>query len=202
MKLLFRWALRLRGWKLSDKPFPMDKKAVVIFAPHTSNWDFVTMVMAKFAYGIKVRYLGKHTLFAKPFGWLFRALGGLPVARHKNSDIVGQVVQLIEENEQIYLALSPEGTRKYTPYWKTGFYHIAQRAQIPLVMFYLDTKTRTIGFSDLFNISGDIDADMAKFKAYYADKVGYNPEQTSLIQTKQYYLQSRKTRDDNNTDKI
>ncbi len=178
----------------------MDKKAVLIFAPHTSNWDFVTMIMAKFAYGVKVRYLGKHTLFTRPFGWFFRALGGLPVARHNNSDIVGQVVQLIEDSDQIFLALSPEGTRSFTPFWKTGFYLIAQRAQIPIVMFYLDTKTRTIGFGDLYHISGDINADMAKFRAYYADKEGYNPEKASLVQTKQHYLQSRDIHGDSKND--
>ncbi len=179
----------------------MEKKAVLIFAPHTSNWDFVTMVMVKFSYGLKVRYLGKHTLFIRPFGWFFRALGGLPVERCKNSDIVGQVVQLIEDSEQIYLVLSPEGTRSFTPFWKTGFYLIAKRAQIPIVMFYLDTKTRTIGFSDLYHISGDINADMAKFREYYADKEGYSPEKASLVQTKQQYLLSKNIHGDNKNEK-
>jgi len=197
VKLLFRGLLSLRGWKLSDKPLPLDNKAVIIFAHHTSNWDFTTMIMAKFAYGLKVRYLGKHTLFSKPFGWFFRALGGLPVIRNKNCDVVSQVVQLFEENEQLYLALSPEGTRRFLPYWKTGFYHIAQRAKVPIMMFYLDTKTRTIGFSDLFHICGDINADMAKFREYYADIEGYHPEKANVVQTKQQYLQSRKNNSDN-----
>jgi len=194
----FRWLLRIRGWKLIDKPLPMDKKAVIIFAHHTSNWDFPTMLMAKFAYGLEVRYLGKHTLFAPPFGWFFKALGGLPVVRHENQDIVDQIVSLINASDNIYLALSPEGTRSYTPYWKTGFYHIALRANIPIVMFYLDTRTKTIGFSDLLPVSGDMEADFQKINEYYKGKEGFIPENASIIQTKQKYLSSRKDNVENN----
>jgi len=180
------------GWKITEKPLPSVNKAVLIFAPHTSNWDFVTMVMAKFAWGFKVRYLGKHSLFYWPYGWFFRALGGMPVVRHEHNNVVGQVADLIDENEQMWLALAPEGTRGFTPYWKTGFYHIAERCNLPIVMFYLDTKTRTIGFSDVLEVSGDIDKDMTVIRDFFTDKVGYNPENTSLIQTKKQYKLSQR----------
>ena len=194
MKLIFRWFLRIAGWSLIEKPLPTVNvnKAIGIFAPHTSNWDFVTMIMANFAWGLKVRFLGKHSLFAWPFGWFFRALGGMPVVRHESHNIVDQVVDLIESNDKILLALSPEGTRSYTPYWKTGFYHIAERSGLPIVMFYLDNKTRTIGFSDLFYVTGNIDADMKKIGDYFSDKIGYYPEKTSLVQTKKQYKLSER----------
>jgi len=105
--------------------------------------------------------------------------------------VVDQVVDLIDENENIYLALAPEGTRSFKPYWKTGFYHIAKRSGVPIVMFYMDLKTRTVGFSDLFYVSDDIDADMLKIKEFYSDKEGYNPENASTVQTKQQYLKSK-----------
>ena len=189
MNTIFGWLLRISGWTLVNKPLPTIDRAIMIFAPHTSNWDFVTMIMAKFAWNIKVRFLGKHTLFYWPYGWFFRSLGGMPVVRHKHHNVVGQVIELIENNEKIYLALAPEGTRSFTPYWKTGFYHIAERSGLPIFMFYLDNKTRTIGFSDPFVVTGNIDADMEIIREYYADKVGYNPDQTSLVQTKKRYMQ-------------
>ena len=192
MKHICRFILRLGGWDLTKKPLPEIDKAILIFAHHTSNWDFVTMVVAKFALGLKVRYLAKHSLFRWPFGWFFKALGGMPVVRHKKNKVVDTVVELIDENETIWLAISPEGTRSYTPFWKTGFYHIAKRANLPIIMFYLDNKTRTIGFSDVFEISGHIDTDMKVFGEYYADKQGYIPEKASMIQTKKQYKLSLK----------
>jgi len=196
MKFICRWLLSLRGWKIPDKPLPKVKKAILIFAPHTSNWDFVTMVMAKFALGVKVRYLGKHTLFYWPYGWFFRSLGGMPVVRHRHDNMVGQVVDLIDDNENIWLVLAPEGTRSYTPYWKSGFYHIASRSDLPIIMFYLDNKTRTIGHSEAMEVSGNIEQDMQIIADYYTQFEGYNPEQTSLIQTKKQYKLA-----ENNNDK-
>ncbi|MFT5453251.1 MAG: 1-acyl-sn-glycerol-3-phosphate acyltransferase [Enterobacterales bacterium] len=193
MKGLCRWLLGLRGWDLSTKPLPLIDKAIVIFAPHTSNWDFVTMVMAKFAMGVQVRYLGKHSLFYWPTGWFFRSLGGMPVVRHEHNNVVGNIVDLIESNEKIWLALAPEGTRSFTPYWKSGFYHIAERSNLPILMFYLDVKSKTIGFSDLFHVTGNIEDDMLKIRDYYSDKEGYKPHQTSTIQTKKQYKLLEKT---------
>ena len=187
MRGICRWLLGLRGWKLTTQPLPVIDKVILIFAPHTSNWDFVTMVLAKFALGIQVRYLGKHSLFYWPYGWFFRALGGMPVVRHEHNNVVGSIVELIQSNEKIWLALAPEGTRSFTPYWKTGFYHIAERTNLPIVMFYLDMKSKTIGYSDLFHVTGNIEDDMLKINDYYSDKEGYNPQQTSTIQTKEQY---------------
>ena len=151
------------------------------------------MLSAKFAYGIKVRYLGKHSLFKPPFGWFFRSIGGIPVVRHEKHNVVDQVVDLIRDEDEILLALSPEGTRSFTDYWRSGFYHIAEKANLPILMFFLDTRTKTIGYSEPFNPTGDLDADMATFRAFYADKVGYRPELTSTIQSKAEYSASLKS---------
>ena len=193
VQAFFKFIQKLTRWKLATPEAPQIDKAVGIFAHHTSNWDFFTMLVAKFAWNIKVRYLGKHSLFKPPFGWFFRSLGGIPVVRHENQDTVGQVADLMIESEKMLLALSPEGTRSFTNYWKTGFYHIAHRSQVPIIMFYLDTKTRTIGYSEPFHVTGDIEADFKVFDEYFMDKVGYIPEKQSLVQTKSQYLESQKS---------
>jgi 1-acyl-sn-glycerol-3-phosphate acyltransferase len=193
MQLLCQWWFKLKGWKVTDKPVPDVNKAVLIFAPHTSNWDFPTMLAAKFALGIQVTYLGKHSLFKWPYGWFFRAIGGIPVYRHENRNLVDQVVDLIAEREHIFLALSPEGTRSYTNYWRSGFYRIAERANIPIIMFYLDANTKEIGFSEPFYPTGDLNADMLSFKAFYEDKVGFRPQLASAIQSKSQYANRKKS---------
>ncbi len=189
---LFRSILKLFNWKLEPKDIPDFKKAVGIFAPHTSNWDFVVMLCAKFAWDIQVRYLGKHTLFKPPFGWFFRAFGGIPVERSAAHNMVEQVTEIMNTEERCLLAIAPEGTRSYTKYWKTGFYHIAHQVNVPIVMFYLDTKTRQIGFTEPFHTTGDIDADFKHFADFYADKTGFIPEFTSIVQTKKSYLAQKK----------
>ena len=187
----FNFLFKIFGWHLSEKELPDVDKAVLIFAHHTSNWDFPTMLAAKFAWNIQVRYLGKHTLFKPPFGWFFKSLGGIPVERSKANNTVDQVVDIINKEDRCLLALSPEGTRSYTDYWKTGFYQIARGANVPIIMFYLDTRTKTIGFSDPFQTTGDIEADFQHFAEYYKDFKGFKPEQASIVQTKETFLKNR-----------
>jgi 1-acyl-sn-glycerol-3-phosphate acyltransferase len=189
---LFLGIQRLSRWRCVQNKGPEIDKAVLIFAPHTSNWDFWTMVCAKFIWSMKVRYLGKHTLFKPPHGWLFKSLGGIPVERSQARNLVDQVVDIINAESRCHLAIAPEGTRSYTDYWKTGFYHIANRANVPIIMFYLDTSTHTIGYSEPFYTTGDIEADFKVFAEFYKDKVGYKPEQTSLVQTKASYEAQQK----------
>lgn len=187
LSVIFLWIQKLTGWRLVQDNKPTLKKAVLIFAPHTSNWDFVTMLIAKFAWDIQVRYLGKHTLFKPPFGWFFRSLGGIPVERSQAHNMVNQVVEIMNNEDECFLALAPEGTRSYTDYWKTGFYHIANHANVPIVMFYLDTKSKSIGYSEPLQPSGDIEADFKIIADFYGDKTGYKPANHSLIQTREAY---------------
>ena len=188
---IFRSFLKLFNWKLQHDTVPDYGKAVLIFAPHTSNWDFVTMLCAKFAWNLQVRYLGKHTLFKPPIGWFFRSLGGIPVERSEAHNMVEYVSDIMNKEDKCILALSPEGTRSYTDYWKTGFYHIAHRVQVPIVMFYLDTDTRLIGYSEPLKTTGDIEEDFKYFAAFYSDKKGFIPEYKSIVQTKQAYLANK-----------
>ncbi|NNJ73520.1 MAG: acyltransferase [Enterobacterales bacterium] len=192
MQAIFKFIQKLTGWRLAQPNVPDIDKAVCIFAHHTSNWDFVTMLIAKFSWNLKVRYLGKHSLFGPATGWFFRALGGIPVIRHEKQDTVGQIADLIKSSDKILLALSPEGTRTYKDYWKTGFYHIAERANVPIIMFYLDTKTRTIGFSEPIPVSGDIEDDFKIYADFFKDKTGFLPHKASIVQTKTQYLESKK----------
>ncbi|WP_228638543.1 lysophospholipid acyltransferase family protein [Kangiella koreensis] len=172
--------LRLLGWRLVGQ-LPKDKKYVVIFAPHTSNWDFVLMLMVRFCFKMKIGYLGKHTLFKPPFGWFFRMFGGIPVERSSANNVVDQVAAIIKEREEIQFALAPEGTRSYKPYWKSGFYHIALKAEVPILMTFLNSKTKEIGIGDLLRPSGNQEQDLDVIRAFYKDKAGIRPELTSDI---------------------
>lgn len=180
MRYIMKALLRLFGWKLVGQ-LPKDKKYVVIFAPHTSNWDFVLMLMVRFCFKMKIGYLGKHTLFKPPFGWFFRMFGGIPVERNSANNVVDQVAAIIKQKEEIQFALAPEGTRSYKPYWKSGFYHIALRAEVPIVMTFLNSKTKEIGIGDLLRPSGNQEQDLDVIRAFYKDKAGIRPELTSDI---------------------
>src|SRR5688500_6388849 len=121
-----RFVLKVMGgWRVAG-PFPDIPKAVVIAAPHTSNWDFIIGIAAKFDLELRVHWLGKHTLFRKPFAPFFRWLGGTPVQMTSSQGIVQQSVSMFENYNQYLLALAPEGTRKRVEEWKTGFYNIAK----------------------------------------------------------------------------
>ena len=181
----------MTGWRLVRDQIPVLDKAVLIFAPHTSNWDFVIMLIAKFSYDIKVRYLGKHSLFYWPYGWFFRALGGMPVNRSHSHNLVDQVVAMMDREQKILLALAPEGTRSYTPYWKTGFYHIAWRSKVPIVMFYLNTTDKTIDYSEPLYPTGHIDEDFDIIADFYRGKTGFKPELASPVQTKHMYFANK-----------
>lgn len=175
------WLLNRLGWQVVGE-VPNVRQCVIIFAPHTSNWDFPIMYLTKLAKGVKVNFLGKHQLFRWPIGWFFRWLGGIPVVRHEQHNVVDASIQAFKDNPDLYLALAPEGTRSKTDYWRTGFYHIAVGAGVPLQLAFLDCRTRTLGLGPLLNLTGDIEKDFARLRAFYQDKQGYKPELASAIQ--------------------
>lgn len=180
MDRLARSALRLVGWRI-DAELPALDKYVVVFYPHTSNWDFVVGIIATWALRLRVDFLGKHTLFEGPFGWLFRALGGHPVRRGGRENVVEQVKRLIDSQPRIVLAIAPEGTRKFTDHWKSGFYHIALESKLPVALAYLDRATKTIGLGPLVHLTGDRERDLAVIRDFYKDKRGFRPEQAGTI---------------------
>lgn len=176
-----RGILRLVGWTIVDEPPQRPPKYVLIGAPHTSNWDFPIGMLGLIGLGVKRNWVGKHTLFRPPLGWFMRALGGVPLDRTKRHNFVEQVVAAFDGAEEMVIALTPEGTRGHTPYWKTGFYYIALGAGVPIILGFIDYPTKRIGLGPVFHPSGDLDADMERIRDFYADKTGKKPENKSEI---------------------
>ncbi len=164
------------GWKFAGN-FPRHlKKYVVIAAPHTSWLDFPIAIIARNASGEKINYIGKDSLFKGPFGFLFRALGGAPVDRSKNNNLVDAIVHVFNSRDEFRLGLSPEGTRKKVEKWKTGFYFIAKGAGVPIVMATLDFGKKQIKISDPYVPTDDIEKDFHHFHSFYEGVQGKKPE--------------------------
>ena len=168
---------KILGWKFVGE-LPTLDKYIIIVAPHTSNVDFLLGVLVRSALGMQINYIGKHSLFKPPHGWIFRALGGAPVDRRKKQDTVKQVAKLFREREVFRLALSPEGTRKKVDKWRTGFYYMALEAQVPIVMVAFDYGQKEVRFSDPHYPSGDIESDMILIRRFFEGAVGKGPENT------------------------
>lgn len=168
--------LWLGRWKIEGE-IPTMKQYVIIVAPHTSNWDFIVGAATKYALRLDARYLGKAELFRPPFGWLFRVLGGYPVDRSQHSNLVDFVVSLFQTYPTFSIAMAPEGTRKYVAKWKTGFYHIAHKAGVPVIRVGMDYGSRRLLFSEPFFPTGDIEADMKEIQAFFRPMKGRYPAQ-------------------------
>lgn len=144
--------LRRFGWSITGT-FPNLSRFVVIVAPHTSNWDLPLLLVAKWALGIDPRWMAKHSIFRPPLGWFLRNLGGIPVQRSHAHNVVDYSVQLFAERSALVLALAPEGTRKLVPRWKTGFWHIARGARVPIVCLELDFGRKQLRVGAVFDVS-------------------------------------------------
>jgi len=175
-----RALLRLLGWRV-EVVLPPGPRGVIIFYPHTSNWDFVIGYLAKTAAGLEAQFLGKHTIFRWPLGGLLRRMGGIPVDRRAPAGIIAALKRRFAEEPRFWLALAPEGTRRYTDHWKSGFYRLAVEARVPLGLGFADWRTRVIGVTEYVDLSGDEARDLARIRAFYADKVARHPAQASAI---------------------
>lgn len=171
-----RLAMRLTGWRFEGE-FPNLPQFVVIVAPHTSNWDFFVGVMAMFAIGFRGTFLGKDTLFRWPTGAVMRWLGGVPVDRASPHNVVQQTIDYFHSRPQMLLALSPEGTRKKLPAWRTGFWYVAKGAGVPIVPAAFDYPARRIRIFAPVTPGADIDADIARLRAHFNAKMALHPEQ-------------------------
>ena len=167
--------LKIMRWDLEGE-IPNLPKFVLIGAPHTSNWDFVLAIASLMAIGIDARWLGKDTLFRPPFGSLMRLLGGFPVDRSARHGLVAQTIDAFAQRDRFVVAVAPEGTRKRVERWKTGFYHVAQGAGVPIVPAYFDYARKVLGFGPPFELSGDLEADMKHIRTFYASFEGKKPE--------------------------
>jgi 1-acyl-sn-glycerol-3-phosphate acyltransferase len=167
--------LRAVGWRVEGS-IPNLPKMVLIAAPHTSNWDFVVGISAKVALGLRVMFLGKHSLFRFPLGPLMRAWGGIPIDRDTSNDVVSAMVDEFGRRDQLVLALAPEGTRKRVERWRTGFYHIAHGARVPIVPIALNFGERAIQIGAPFQPTGDIDRDVRQLQEGFSRVRGRRPK--------------------------
>ncbi len=179
IRKLSRYILRISGWKIAGE-LPRQKKYVVVVAPHTSNWDFVWGQLYYLAAGIRAKIMIKKELFYFPLGNLLKLLGGIPVDRHGNSDIVEQMINEFKMRDSFILVLTPEGTRSRVDEWKTGFHRIASGANVPVVPGFIDYKNKIIGTGDFFHPGSDVDKDMLKIKRFYRNVTPKFPENFSL----------------------
>jgi 1-acyl-sn-glycerol-3-phosphate acyltransferase len=172
--------MRANGWTFSGN-LPPQGKFLLICAPHTSNWDLIYLLAVMFLLRIKVSWMGKHTIFKKPFGNFMKWLGGIPVDRRSTHGVVDQIVDHFNQQENLIIAIAPEGTRHRTDLWKSGFYHIAYKAQVPLLLGYVDYEHKRAGTGPAFIPTGDIKKDMDRIREFYADIRGAKPEEESTI---------------------
>ncbi len=161
------------GWKV-NKELPDLNKCIIIVAPHTSSWDFVIGVIVRGVLAKEINYLGKKSLFKPPFGWFFRWMGGYPVDRKTSQNMVDQVAEIFLKEEVFRLALAPEGTRSRVAEWRTGFYHMAVRANVPIVSVGFDYAKKRVVIFDPFYPSGEIEKDLPQIKALFKDIKGKN----------------------------
>lgn len=166
-----RFILRAAGWKV-DARQPDAKKYVMIAAPHTSNWDFVFTLLVCFSLKISPHILGKKELLEWPLGRFFPWLGIVPVDRSRSTNLVGQAVEAFESADRLVLLITPSGTRSKVKRWKTGFYHIASGANVPIALAYIDYARKLVGIGGSMTPSGSLEADMPKIKSFYADFLG------------------------------
>ncbi len=183
IEFLCRWTLKLIGWRAVGK-VPEVPKYVMIGYPHTSNWDTLIGLILYTSMGVHVRWLGKHSLFKGPLGWLIRKSGGIPIRRDISQNFVEKMKEVFRKSDYLVLTLSPEGTRKKTEYWRTGFYYIALAANVPIALGYLDYSNKTGGFGPLIFPSGDIEADLEKIRPFYKDIRAKFPENKGPIRIK------------------
>ncbi len=166
----FRW--RMEG-RLPDTP-----KFVLIAAPHTSNWDLPVMLSLAFAFRTGMFWMGKDSLFRRPFGAIMMWLGGIPIDRSKSHNVVEQSTELFRKAESLVMVVPPEGTRQKVRYWKTGFYRIAESANVPIVLGFLDYRRKVGGIGPVVVPTGDIEADMETIRAFYANVTGKYSDQS------------------------
>jgi 1-acyl-sn-glycerol-3-phosphate acyltransferase len=152
------------------------RTGVLVGAPHTSNWDFVMMLLIMWRGDVTPRVLMKKELFRGPLGWLLHRLGGLPLDRDNPGAMVRELVREARSGEPFLLILAAEGTRTKGEYWKSGFWRIARSANLPIALAFIDGPTRTAGFGPTITATDDVVADMDRVRAFYRDKRGIRPE--------------------------
>lgn len=168
------------GWTREGSVYHEIPKKIFVVIPHTSNWDYPIGMIAKWAFGLKLNYLGKASLFKPPLGWIIKPLGGVAVDRSKKNKMVDQIIAIFNSKNTFALALTPEGTRKAVTSLKKGFYYTALGAKVPLIFVSFDYKQKTIRFREPFYPSGDYNADMKLIMPFYQGVVGKREQGNSI----------------------
>ncbi|WP_243018190.1 MULTISPECIES: 1-acyl-sn-glycerol-3-phosphate acyltransferase [Candidatus Cardinium] len=174
--------IKFLGWKITNTTDPtITKKAVVVLAPHTSNWDFVYgMLFTLSAPDLTLRFAIKKEVMFFPLSYLMKKLGAIPIDRtnkNKSTNMVAAMAEMFHQSDKLLLAIAPEGTRNYVKRWKTGFYRLAQAANVPIILGYINYNKREMGFGPIFDITGDIDKDIANIQDFYRTIPGKYPNQ-------------------------
>ena len=177
---LGRLILLITGWRV-DGVKPDVTQSVIIAAPHTSNWDFLYLLAAAASLKVKIHWLGKSSLFWGPMGPIMRCLGGIPVDRSKSNQLVKQLVSRFTNNQNLHIVIPPSGTRGFTEHWRSGFYHLARQAKIPVIFGFLDYPKKIAGISEPQTMSGDPKFDMERIREFYKDITGRYPALASRI---------------------
>lgn len=178
---LARLILRVGGWTAVGE-MPDVPKAVIIAAPHTSNWDGFWALVYKVSIGADLHFFAKHSLFWFPLSTVLRALGAIELDRERAGSAVRQAIDMFKEQDSFFFALSPEGTRSKKRGWKTGFYRIAEGANVPVYLGFFDYKNKRLGIGQRFDLSGDQDADLRFLQEYYSGFQGRWPEKTTPVE--------------------
>jgi 1-acyl-sn-glycerol-3-phosphate acyltransferase len=174
-RALANWLLGLFGWRVEGS-IPPCPKFVMIVAPHTSNWDFPVGLFSMFAFGLRLTWVGKHTIFRWPAGPILRWFGGEPIDRTAPGGFVEQVIEQFRTRPQLGLALSPEGTRRPAPEWKTGFHRIALAAGVPIVPVWIDWRTKALRLGEPSMPTADVAADLTRYRRMFSRAMARYPE--------------------------
>ncbi len=170
------------GWRIEGVPLEsLPRKMVMVAVPHTSNWDFPLALAIGAHYRLRINFVGKDSLFRWPMGGLMRWLGGIPVDRSKRSDAVSAMIEAFAVRADMHLVIAPEGTRDAVEKWKSGFYHIAVGAGVPIALAYVDYPNKRGGIGELYQPTGNIETDMAHMRSFYRDKAGRHTSRTSRV---------------------
>ena len=166
LRAIAKCLFKINGWQVKGET-PAVKKYVIIVAPHDSNWDFFLMIGAAFLFGLDIKWAGKSELFYWPYGWFFRWFGGFSVRRNKSKNTVDTCAEWFAEHEEFILIIAPEGSRNIHDAWRSGFYFIAKKAQVPLGLAFIDRGKKICGLEKIYHISGDYEKDLAELQAYF-----------------------------------
>lgn len=176
MKLSKFIYFKIMGWTFNKHNVDISESGVLIFAPHTSNWDFIIGRMALSFLGTKPKLLIKSSLFFPPLGWILKAFGGIPVDRSKNNNLTDYATSLFKEKKSLHIIFTPEGTRSKNNNWKKGFYYTAVKANVPIYITYADYEKKDAGILEKFIPTGDIEKDLLYIKSKYYSMKGKYPE--------------------------